>query len=168
MPLNDQELRNGTYFGYFKQLAYRLSYDFVDVWRDYGLFSDQKIARMLEAEFVSELLAAQISGMQDKKRTLSEFYEKYDQQFLGRERVETRFRKVMDVIAAAVGPFINETPFKKPFMFYSLFRALYHRMSGLEGEKLPTAKKPIIDDELGDISSAVASLIDVLEKYAAE
>ena len=168
VPLNEQELRNGTYFGYFKQLAYRLGYDYVDLWRDYGLFSDQKIARMLEVEFVSELLIAQLGGMQDKKRTISDFYEKYDQEFSNRERMAARFRKVMGVITESVGEIISETQFRKPLLFYSLFCAIYHRAYGLDGEKIHTPKKQIMVEEYSDIASAVASLTTVLEQFAAE
>lgn len=166
VPLNEQELRNGTYFGYFKQLAYRLGYDYVDLWRDYGLFSDQKIARMLEAEFVSELLIAEIAGMQDKKRTISDFYEMYDQQFEGREKFESRFRKIMDVIANAIGEAISATPFKKPLLFYSLFCAIYHRAYGIPGEKIASPKKSITALESQQIGSAIASLSAVLEQFA--
>ena len=168
VPLNDQELRNGTYFGYFKQLAYRLAYDYVEVWRQFGLFSDQKIARMLEVEFTSELLVAQLEGMQDKKRTLSEYYEKYDQNFPNRDRIALRFKKTMEIITSAAGEIINDTPFRKPFMFYSLFCAIYHHIYGLEGEKLQTPKQMIEESEYSNITSAIATLADVIEQFAHE
>ena len=114
VPLNDQELRNGTFFGYFKQAAYRLAYEHVSVWKSMNLFSDQKVARMLEVEFTSELLIAELDGIQDKKKSISEFYEKYDNDFPQRGRAEERFRRVMDAIENAIGSqVISTTPFKR-------------------------------------------------------
>ena len=33
IPLNNQELRNGKYFGFFKRSAYRLAYTYIEFWR---------------------------------------------------------------------------------------------------------------------------------------
>jgi len=55
IPLNKQELRNGRFFGYFKQSAYDLAHDYLEFWRKNGIFGERSIARMLEVEFTSEL-----------------------------------------------------------------------------------------------------------------
>src|SRR5690606_31864184 len=51
VKLNDQELRNGKYFGRFKQCAYSLALDHLEYWRKQKLFTEQAIARMQEVEF---------------------------------------------------------------------------------------------------------------------
>ena len=33
MKLTEQELRNGRYFGFFKQSAYRLAHEHIEFWR---------------------------------------------------------------------------------------------------------------------------------------
>src|SRR5262249_31149571 len=88
IPLNPQELRNGRWFGHFKQLVYKLAFQYLEFWRLHRVFTEQSIARMLEAELVSELLVAQLAGMQDKKKSLSGFYEKYDEIFSEGEQAE--------------------------------------------------------------------------------
>src|SRR5439155_1368624 len=55
VPLNDQELRNGKYFGLFKQLSYRLAFDYLEFWRGNRIFTELGIARMLEVELTSEV-----------------------------------------------------------------------------------------------------------------
>ena len=60
VPLNAQELRNGRYFGLFKQSVYELAHEHLEFWRRHGIFSKRSIVRMLEVEFVSELLISQI------------------------------------------------------------------------------------------------------------
>src|SRR5579883_2330375 len=67
VPLNKQELRNGKYFGRFKQSCLELAHSYLEFWRHHKIFSEQNIARMLEVELTSELLIAGNSGMQDKK-----------------------------------------------------------------------------------------------------
>ena len=54
--LNKQELRNGKYFGYFKQLAYGLAREHIEFWRRHSIFAERAIARMAEVELTSELL----------------------------------------------------------------------------------------------------------------
>ena len=67
VKLNAQELRNGRFFGLFKQSAYTLAFEHVEFWRRNGIFSERNIARMLEVELTSELLIALLDGLQDKK-----------------------------------------------------------------------------------------------------
>jgi hypothetical protein len=62
VPLNHQELRNGKYFGPFKQSMYRLGYEHLEFWRAQKIFTERSIARMLEVELVSELSIAIIDG----------------------------------------------------------------------------------------------------------
>jgi uncharacterized protein with ParB-like and HNH nuclease domain len=77
IPLNKQELRNGKFFGLFKQVSFALALTYLEFWRKHRVFSEQSIARMLEVEAVSELLIAGNSGMQDKKKSIDDFYERW-------------------------------------------------------------------------------------------
>ena len=61
VTLNDQELRNASYFGEFKTTVYTLSGEFMTFWQINMIFPDKKILRMAEAEFVSELVTTQAS-----------------------------------------------------------------------------------------------------------
>ena len=53
VPLNKQELRNGKYFGRFKQTSYDLALAYLEFWRHHRIFSERSIARMLEVELTS-------------------------------------------------------------------------------------------------------------------
>jgi hypothetical protein len=46
VKLNDQELRNGRYFGQFKQCVYELGFEHLEFWRRKRIFSELGIARM--------------------------------------------------------------------------------------------------------------------------
>jgi hypothetical protein len=131
VKLNAQELRNGRYFGLFKRFVYRLAYEHLEFWRQNRLFSEASIARMLEVEFTSEVLVAQIDGLQDKKTSLDVFYAKYDEEFPGIDRQQDRFRATLDASATAFGEHLRSSEFHRPPLFYSLFTVIFHRMYGL-------------------------------------
>lgn len=75
VPLNKQELRRadfpGTFLSVSEDLAILENFDRI------GVFSAPTRRRYGDVEYVSELLAAMIGGIQDKKTTLDEFYIEY-------------------------------------------------------------------------------------------
>lgn len=163
IPLNNQELRNGKYFGFFKQSAYRLAYNHVEFWRSHKIFSERSIARMLEVEFTSELMIAQLDGLQDKKKSINGFYEEYEDSFSDQRRVESRFGSTVDAIELSVGDILKDSEFARPPLFYSLFCAMYHRIYGLPRFKEATHRRPLNTDERAQLGSAVAKLSEVVE-----
>jgi hypothetical protein len=169
IPLSDQELRNGRYFGEFKQSVYRLAREHEEFWKSCGLFSEQSIARMLDAQFVSEVLVAHLDGMQDKKGSLETFYAQLDDTWPERELNEDRFREVIDSIRDSVGDIISQTKFKRIPLFYTLYIVIYHRLYGLSqsiipiGESLPSSPlKPLTPELKLRIRSTVQAISDYL------
>jgi hypothetical protein len=162
VPLNAQELRNGRYFGYFKQTAYRLAHEHLEFWRRHRLVSERSIARMLEVELTSELMAAQLDGMQDKKKSIDKFYSQYDNEFKEQREVENQFRAVMDQIDTGSGDFLRESEFQRPPLFYTLFCVVYHRMFRLPSEKLHTPRRKLSNTEVQGLAHAISELSDVI------
>lgn len=148
VKLNGQELRNGKYFGNFKQCAYGLALEHLEFWRRNRVFTEQAIARMQEAELTSELVIAAMSGIQDKKKSIDGFYAKYDEVFSERSDVEHRFRAVIDELTKVFSEDeLRETEFRRVPLLYSLFLAAYHRMFGLLRESLPTPARGVLSRE---------------------
>ncbi len=141
VKLSKQELRNGKYFGLFKQSAYSLAFEHLEFWRRNRIFTETAIARMLEAELTSELMIAAIDGMQDKKQSIDNYYSKFDDEFPPRARVEKRFRDTTDALVEAMGDSLRTSEFRRSPLFYSLWCAAYHRLFGLAAVDLPTPKK---------------------------
>jgi hypothetical protein len=168
VPLNAQELRNGRFFGRFKQSVYTLAYEHLQFWRQHKIFTEQGIARMLEAEFVSEVLAAFIEGMQDKKTSLNHFYETYDESFAQQSQLEKRFRQVVDDVTAAIGSDLKDTAFRRLPLLYSLFCVVYHRQFGLANVKVATPKKALTKDERTSLSDAIKVLSEYFETARSE
>lgn len=164
VPLNAQELRNGRFFGVFKQSAYELSHEHLEFWRRHNVFSEQSIARMLEVELTSELIIAQIAGMQDKKGSIDQFYKNYDDAYVGRAQNERRFRTVVDAINETFEEGLGDTEFSRPPLFYSLFCAIYHRLYGLPDFKRGTPKRDLNKVERVGLLEAVRKLSDLIDE----
>lgn len=161
--LNAQELRNGEFFGDFKRTCYDLAFEHLEFWRRNRIFSEQGIARMQEAELTSELIVAEIAGIQDKKKYIDAYYERFDEAFPAREQSEVRFRAVIDAINEAVPDGLGDTEFRRSPVFYSLFAAVFHRMFGLPRFELPTDSRGRLSrQELEGIHDAVATLSETL------
>lgn len=141
VKLNAQELRNGRWFGHFKRLSYTLAYEHLNVWKDHRIFTDGKIARMAEVELSSELLILGMAGLQDKKASIDDFYEEYDESFPDMGKVADRFRNTLDALIDACGDFLRDSEFRRPPLFYSLYGAIYHRLYGVPDIDLPTPRK---------------------------
>lgn len=158
VALNKQELRNGKFFGRFKQAVYSLAYEHLEFWRRHRIFTEQNIARMLEAEFVSEVLIAFLDGMQDKKTSIESFYDKLDDEFPEQARLEKYFREGVDEITESIGDALMDTVFRRPPILYSLFCVLHHHRHGLPGASVATIKRPLSQDERLSLREAVESL----------
>ncbi|MBG6098328.1 DUF262 domain-containing protein [Nocardioides luteus] len=182
VALNKQELRNGKYFGDFKKAVYALALRHLEFWRDSRVFSDAAIARMNEAQLVSELLIMQMDGIQDKKNSIDSFYRHLDVEWGLEERTwETKKRQVpinwipgeesarrvdvvLDEINQVVGDMLPESEFRRVPLFYTLYSAFYHRLFGLPGFDRPSPHVPLD----GDAAVRVRSTLDALSELVSE
>jgi len=131
MKLNWQELRNARFFGQFIQSVYEGSLANLHRWRRWGIFSEQQIARMDEAEFVSELYMFILNGLSSRsQRSIDKIYEQYDTEFPQREFVEFRFAHVMALIEDTFGERIGFTRLTNKAIFYVVFGAALYRAFG--------------------------------------
>lgn len=163
VKLNAQELRNGKYFGPFKQSAYSLALEHLEFWRRHRIFSEPKITRMAEVELVSELLILEIDGMQDKKKSIDDFYLEYDESFPDRRKWETQFRSCMDAVESSCGSILGETEFRRPPLFYTLFAAVYHRLYGLTNFDVSTPASGKMSGQAQEsLGNAMRKLSDII------
>lgn len=178
VALNRQELRHATYWGRFLVTATEIAE--LEYWSEFGLFTPNAIRRMLDTEYVSELIILALHGVQNKKTTLDKWYRIYEQQGF---EAESEVRRTFDVVLRTIEnllPDIRKTRWKKRSDFYSLFGALCR----IEDD-LPLSKRDIrtfgkdlvafaesVDLNLGvisrlqaDVKSSAFNKIDVI-KYS--
>jgi hypothetical protein len=118
--LNKQELRHSQYFGEFADAVEKLADE--AFWDDIRLFSRRDSQRMLDIEFVGELLILLIDGPQQQQATLDRFYADYDVVYEFKRRHMNKFRIVLRSMQT-IRDFINNTRFSKKGDFYGLFGA---------------------------------------------
>lgn len=183
VALNAQELRHGRHFGEFRQSAYSLAFKHLQFWRDGRIFTEAAIARMQEAQLSSELLVMQMDGLQDKKKSVDDFYRNLDSAWgrraapwnskireeiphvwLSRETSEKRFSEVIDTIVETVGDQLGESEFRRVPLFYTLYGGIYHRLYGLPGFDEPTPTKPLTRAERTQLRDAMERLSDLVSE----
>lgn len=164
VQLNAQELRNGRFFGRFKQTVYDLALEHNAFWLMHGIITDAGIARMSEAELVSELLIAQIDGQQDKKKSITDFYETYDDSFPDAKLHADRFRKVIDEIQLTFESELRNLEWRRRPMFYTLYCVVYDRIFGLPAKGGPRSgrTRKFSEDDRTKLFDAAVQLSEVL------
>jgi hypothetical protein len=132
LSLNEQEVRNSEFHGAFKTLVYELSFENLDNWRRWRVFSNDAISRMEEAEAVSEYILAMVQGITGKSQPrITNFYKTNEEEYAASKMVRLRFEATINVIDQELGALISDSAFQRPALFYSLFAAIYHHMYGL-------------------------------------
>lgn len=130
--LKDQELRNAKFTGAFKSLVYDIGLENLERWRTWGVFNENEIARMDEAEMTSDVIMLMIRGLDGKKQwAINKFYEEHDEAFEPAEVVYERFGKVMERIETTIGSLIPESQLARKTIFPLVFAFYYDLMYGL-------------------------------------
>ncbi|HGM5549895.1 TPA: DUF262 domain-containing protein [Pseudomonas putida] len=150
ITLNDQELRNAKYTGRFKQAAERLADN--PLFEEMGLFTARDMRRMLDVEFVSELLLRLAIGITNKKDLLEEIYAICEEEFPGEAEYETEFTTAMSLIWSIYDE-SNKPSFKARGNFSSIFGCFveYYRRTGKRSFERPAAVKQIFSEFLGAV-----------------
>jgi Protein of unknown function DUF262 len=185
VALNRQELRNGKYFGQFKQAVYLLAFAHLQFWRDHKIFTESAIARMQEAELVSELLVLQLDGLQDKKGSLDDFYAHLDDEWpdepkrwkvrslerpgswLSRKEAQRRFETTIGSLNESIGDLIADSAFSRIPLFYTAYAAVYHRLFGVPAFERPTLARKLDRDAVLRLRATVELLSELLSEQSA-
>jgi hypothetical protein len=127
VALNEQELRNATYWGSFIKAIQYISDDDL-FWSDSGIFSANDHRRMIDQEYISELAIAYLHGPQNKKDKLNDYYQLYEDNFDSRDRMVSEFRKITSEIDQIL-PNLKETRWRKKSDFYTLFLGMAEKVN---------------------------------------
>jgi hypothetical protein len=154
VKLNQQELLNAQYLGFFKQTAYSLGYRYVSYWIEGNIITKAQVSRMAEAELASDLLVALIGGVQTNK-TISQFYKKYEDEPDNLEKMEGVFDGTMSFIGEIYpANIIRGTNFKRIQLFYSLFCSIAHSLIGLKNLD-EVVRPPLSKDNIGRVRACL-------------
>jgi hypothetical protein len=166
VQLNKQELRKADFYGDFIKVAEILSE--LPFFVASKIFTIKMRRRMLDVEYVEELLALMIEGIQDKKVYIDDICEKY--MVLGdqMQTIISNFTQIIEDIERIFDDSfkIQDTRFKQKSDFYSIFGCI----AGLikDGLTIIPEKLPNLRKELNVIDKKVAphSEEEVYREYA--
>ena len=123
--LNPQEMRNANYSGAFKQFCLIESVARLPFWRNNRIFSDSQISRMMEVQFVSDLVMNLAEGLQDFSRSkLDLYYKEYDSSFPLGPEIERRLERVYDMLLSLPDGLLVGTVAARPSVLFSLILVL--------------------------------------------
>ena len=159
VALNRQELRNATYWGEFITSMTKLSQ--MPFWIKAGIFTSNDFRRMLDIEYISELVAAFLFGLQNKKAKLDEYYADFEEEFPDKDRVETAFDTILRELQ---GIYSWPTPLRwsRKVDFYTLFLVLGERVSEMPFDR---AQRDELFTQLTEFSESVDSILSTGEEH---
>jgi hypothetical protein len=157
VPLNKQELRRADFPGEFLSLAEKLAD--LDFFADNKFFSTGQKRRMLDVEYIEELLALLLEGEQDKKDSLDDFCERYASFQEGTAAVQLKFEDVLTDINIIFGKplLLLSTRFKQKADFYSLFGSICD---------FKKQGKSIMPDSLARVQESLRKLDEQIEPHS--
>jgi len=158
VKLNNQELRNAKYHGKFKELVYNLGQKSIDFYLNNKIFTAKRIMRMYEVELISELIIAMLDGLQDKKDSIDDFYELYNDEFFESDRIMNEYWDVINILENNYKKAIIDTKFSNKAPFYSLFLVIYDIKYGLPEQEGPYT----ISKDFSEASPALYKLSEQL------
>jgi hypothetical protein len=121
--LNDQELRHAQFDGEFIRKMEALAMD--PFWEQMRLFSNTRISRMGDVEYVSELYVLTAEGVQDGKTSLDKYYADWDDEIPNSDESNPIFYGVTEMLKAISKAFpLSGTKYGNLGDFYSLWGAI--------------------------------------------
>lgn len=153
VQLNKQELRRADFPGDFVALAEELAE--TKLFEQAKIFSIKQRRRMLDVEYIEELLTIILKGIQDKKDYLDSVCEEY-MEMENRADVASDFIGVIDDLTVIFDleqfP-MSVTRFKQKSDFYSLFASVYElrKTAKLNCKEIPKVRASLkeISDNVG-------------------
>ena len=142
VQLNKQELRKADFPGDFISLAEELSE--MDFFEKSKIFSVKQRRRMLDVEYIEELLSLMLEGITEKKEHLDFVCENY-MIMKNKQDVYDEFVEVIHDISKIFDPEIMpicKTRFKQKSDFYSLFTSIYElrKIGKLDQDLIPNIR----------------------------
>lgn len=167
VPLNKQELRRADYPGDFLDVSEELAIE--EYFDSVRIFTPANRRRYGDVEYVSELLAAMIDGIQDKRSTLDSFYKDYaNWDVAHREAVTRRFSGVLKELSLIFDETldISRTRFRQKADFYTLFLIVDAYVS--EGNTSAEKERKFLQSDLRTLNKYIRpeSDVEICSEYA--
>jgi len=163
-PLKEAEKRHSTYQGQFKWfIAHATEHLWSDLLEAFEILTEKQIARMADAEFVSDMVVVLESGIQTKRNaSIDKLYKEYDESF---PQDEAYIKILIDFYTDLVSNMqdIRGTYITKSYVIHSLFCAYAAIRYGFPNSEDFVAK-PDKNYQI-DYAKAVPRLLELAEAH---
>lgn len=161
-PLSAAEKRHATYQGAFKWFVVELADEYSPTLENLNIFTAKQLARMQDAEFISDLVLTLENGITQKSaKSIESLYKKYDGSFDKYKEYSRIISDFFSFLNDSLEP-LHDTFLMKSYVVNSLFSAYSHCKYGIpSGEEL-TGVKPNKQFKID-----LAKTLPQLEKLAA-
>lgn len=167
VQLNKQELRKADFPGEFLKLSETMAE--LEFFENAKVFTVAQRRRMLDVEFISELLALLLTGEQDKKDYLDDFYERYT---ILTNPTFDELKQVFEKIIADLWIIfddnfpISKTRYRQKADFYTLVGCIHELI--IHGLSLDIEKIPVLQQSLHKLNMEIAPFAenDNMREYA--
>ena len=130
VPLNPAEVRHATFQGEFKWFVYSVTQAYSQALKDTKILTENQLVRMADAALIADILYAREHGhVSASDKQLRDIYEKYEDSFPDQERIRHELDQVFSIYLE-LWPFLSPSMLK-PYIFFSLFVAIWHRQFGV-------------------------------------
>jgi hypothetical protein len=144
MALNAQELRYSMYSGGLLALVEKLVER--DEWDHFRIFTKLQRRRMLDSEYVAELVIGYLHWPQNKKDNLDHYYRLYGPTFPQQQQVMERFDLVLRYLAKLFPESrMGGTRWYRKSDFYTLFLAIARGRINIETISVDTLRAHLVD-----------------------
>lgn len=168
VKLNQQELRNAAYSGFFKSAAYQIGYKYVKYWISTGVLSSSSVNRMSEAELASDLLGCFLTKIQSSK-AIESTYKEYEDKEGNLPAAATNLEAAIEIAASIYSPDeIKLSGWHSKHMYITLIICLGHILSPINGLQVTKLKSKIFDnkEKIKSILNGVAADYAVYSQQA--
>lgn len=149
VALNPQELRHAAEDGAFKRLVEEIgAWSF---WTDHRVVTKQAANRMKNDELVAEILILLNEGPQDKKESVSLYYDSFREEFEPAAHLKAELLRVLTVIETAL-PNLKSSPLRKPANIYALIGAL----NEIRAEEIDLPPSHVLGERLNELTDEMA------------
>ncbi|PZF88081.1 DUF262 domain-containing protein [Micromonospora deserti] len=144
MALNAQELRYSMYggglLGVVEKIVERPE------WDHFRIFTKMQRRRMLDSEYVAELVVGYLHWPQNKKDNLDHYYRLYSPNFPAEKEVLERFGEVLSYLAELFPePRMSGTRWYRKSDFYTLFLAVARGRINISNISIETLRASLVD-----------------------
>ena len=123
--LNAQEKRNAQFSCEFKQFCVSQSVKRTEFWKEYGVFTGNDIARMIEVQFMSDVVINLIDGLSAYSAAkVTKYYKDHDDVLENTEGLSKRLDRIFDTCVSLKPNSIKQSIFNRAPIFFSLIMVL--------------------------------------------